>query len=105
MPRKSGRSVRFSWRSNERARFQCAFDNINTFFDCGEGFESDLQSNNLRRNGLHSLYVRGTDDYGNVGEVIRAEWTVGLYSLLYFCYKAFFCDVLSLSHQYKFTSR
>ena len=77
VPKKSGRSVRFSWRSNEHANFKCTMGNPNGFVDCGQGFESFIRSDNLRRNGEHVLYVKGIDDYGNVGETIYARWIVG----------------------------
>ena len=51
--------------------------NPNGFVDCGQGFESFISSDNLRRNGEHVLYVKGIDDYGNVGETIYARWIVG----------------------------
>lgn len=77
IPKKSGRSVRFSWRSNEYAKFKCAIDNLDNFFDCGEGIEAQLRSDNLRRNGEHVLYVKGIDEHGNVGETIFTRWIVG----------------------------
>ena len=46
-------------------------------FDCGEGLEAQLRSDSLRRNGEHVLYVKGIDDYGNVGETISTRWIVG----------------------------
>lgn len=77
VPKKSGRRVRFSWRSNEHANFKCTMGNPDGFVDCGQGFESFISSDNLRRNGEHVLYVKGIDDYGNVGETIYARWIVG----------------------------
>ena len=77
VPKKSGSGVRFSWRSSENAKFECALDNREVFFKCGEGFEAQLRFDNLKRNGEHVLHVRGTDDQNNVGDIISAEWTVG----------------------------
>ena len=39
--------------------------------------EAQLRSDNLRRSGEHVLYVKGIDDYGNVGETISTRWIVG----------------------------
>ena len=66
----------FSWRSNEYAKFKCAIDSLDNYFDCGKGLEAQLRSDNLRRNGEHVLYVKGIDDYGNVGETISTRWIV-----------------------------
>jgi hypothetical protein len=78
VPKKSGRTVRFSWRSNEYAKFKCTFDDRSNFTDCGEGTEARLSTDNLKRNGEHILYVKGIDRHGNVGETIATKWIVGM---------------------------
>lgn len=78
VPKKSGGSVRFSWRSNENASFSCAFENPENYFPCGEGYMSSIQSDNLKRNGKHRIYIKGVDKHGNEGKPIETEWNVDL---------------------------
>jgi hypothetical protein len=53
-------------------------DSRDVFFDCGEGYQAELRSDNLRRDGEHLLYVKGIDNYTNVGDTILTKWIVGM---------------------------
>lgn len=48
-------------------------------FNCGDGFDSELRSDDLKTDGEHVLYVRGIDEFDNVGETILTKWIVGAY--------------------------
>ena len=51
-------------------------DDPKVLVQCGKGTEADWSKRNLPH-GSHSLYVRGTDRYGNVGPVSNFRFLIG----------------------------
>ena len=71
----TGRSPEFTWRSSERAVFECSFDG-GRFESCGSGMNGRWRQNNVP-DGSHVFSVRGTDDVANVGEPTVHTWIIG----------------------------
>ena len=74
-PAKTNGSPRFTWKSTEKADFECSLDN-GRFESCGKGATGEWIKQNVR-NGIHIFKVRGRDDTGNVGRTVSHSWTVG----------------------------
>ena len=81
MPAITGKKVRFTWSSNEKAKFFCAHENINDMKPCGEGFNGEWTEDDIPE-GKHLFWVVGIDETGNRAEPLDHEWIVGKVWLL-----------------------
>ena len=77
LPSFSKKSIRFSWKSTEDSKFECALDDETKFEPCGEGLTGKRRLLNLPE-GTHTFYVRARDKLDNVNDdPISHSWTVG----------------------------
>lgn len=66
-PRTPQQELSVTWKSSEVADFECALEAAVDYEPCGKGRTGSFQRDDLP-DGKHKLYVRGTDEVGNVGE-------------------------------------
>ena len=73
LPQVTSRNPKISWNSSEYAYYDCILDGVQS--PCDQGTSGDMTFSVSK--GPHTFSVRGTDNYGNVGEWKRHSFNVG----------------------------
>ena len=70
-------SPRFSWTSDEFARFKCGIEGVGTFKDCGSGTSGTWTGTNVP-DGKRTFLVRARDLYENQNDPYRFPFEIGM---------------------------